>query len=162
MQTAPGVTAEAPLDLVSGLHTEIAAPDCPNGISPLCGDVEFAPGAVRSRRALRRLYAPRAATNVMSVGTFRQPNGNPLNLSLYSDGKLYQEDVAAAPGVITEIASVTPGCRFKMVNAFGRAYMAFSDGKVGTDVPRQYDGTNFDRLTQDGPGAPPTSAVDYN
>src|SRR6185312_11488688 len=75
-----------------------------------------------------------------------------------SDGKLYREDVANSPGQITNIASVTPGCKFKLANAFGRAYLAFSDGIVGTDVPRQYDGTNFDRLTQDGPGAAPTCA----
>jgi hypothetical protein len=104
------------------------------------------------------LYPGRAGTTVVSEGVFRQPNGNPLNLVLYSDGALYQEDVANAPGVITNIASVTPGCRMKLANAFGRAYMAFSDGNIGTDVPRQYDGTNFDRLTQDGPGAAPACA----
>src|SRR4029077_3906988 len=39
--------------------------------------------------------------------------------------------------------------------------LAFSDGKTGNDLPRQYDDTNFDRVSQSGPGAGPT-VVDEN
>ncbi len=44
---------------------------------------------------------------------------------------------------------------------FGREYLAFSDGRTGTDLPRQYDDTNFDRVSQGGPGAGP-AVVDEN
>ena len=38
--------------------------------------------------------------------------------------------------------------------------MAVHDGNFGADVPRQYDGTNFDRVSQCGPGAGVTSVAD--
>src|SRR5439155_5561591 len=44
---------------------------------------------------------------------------------------------------------------------FGREYLAISDGKTGNDLPRQFDDTNFDRVSQGGPGAGPT-VVDEN
>src|SRR6202042_2998865 len=40
-------------------------------------------------------------------------------------------------------------------------YLAISDGKFGNDMPRQYDATHFDRVSQCGPGAGP-SIVDAN
>src|SRR4029077_7683271 len=43
----------------------------------------------------------------------------------------------------------------KSFTLFGREYLALSDGKFGIDIPRQYDGTFFDRVSQVGPGAPP-------
>ncbi|MGB8458536.1 MAG: hypothetical protein WCE50_12500, partial [Candidatus Acidiferrum sp.] len=39
--------------------------------------------------------------------------------------------------------------------------LALSDGKIGNDLPRQYDDTNFDRVSQSGPGAGP-AVVDEN
>jgi hypothetical protein len=42
------------------------------------------------------------------------------------------------------------------ITEFGREYIAISDGLHGADVPLQYDGTNLDRYTQDGPGDSPT------
>lgn len=158
MPTPYGVTAESSLDLFGGLVTEIAPPDCPEGISPACQDVEFTPGSVTSRRALRRLYPARPNTTVTYCKTYLQPNGEPLNLILYSDGVLFKEDPVNAPGVLVQIATVTPGTRCKSVTVRGREFMAFSDGRKGTDVPRQFDGGNFDRLSQDGPGAPPACA----
>src|SRR5437016_3384966 len=44
---------------------------------------------------------------------------------------------------------------------FGREYLAISDGKTGNDLPRQFDDTNFDRVSQSGPGAGPT-VIDEN
>ena len=41
---------------------------------------------------------------------------------------------------------------------FGREYMAFSDGLMGQDLPRQYDDTNFDRVSQIGPAEGPAVA----
>ena len=38
--------------------------------------------------------------------------------------------------------------------------MAFSIGQFGQDIPRQWDGTYFDRVSQVGPGAGPTAVAD--
>ena len=41
---------------------------------------------------------------------------------------------------------------------FGREYMALADGLMGQDLPRQYDDTNFDRVSQIGPAEGPALA----
>src|SRR5262249_5121791 len=41
---------------------------------------------------------------------------------------------------------------------FGREYQAFFNSLGGFDIPRQYDDTNWDRVSQVGPGAAPTAA----
>jgi hypothetical protein len=56
----------------------------------------------------------------------------------------------------TKIGKTKAGNRFKVASLFGRAYIAISDADHGADVPLQYDGQNLDRVSQDGPGAPPT------
>src|SRR6185437_11249739 len=80
-----------------GMDTEISPPDCPNGISPLCSDMEFTPGSVISRRALRRLYSARPSTTVTSLGQFEQPNGDKINLVMYSVPSLYITRLILSP-----------------------------------------------------------------
>lgn len=58
--------------------------------------------------------------------------------------------MTSSPSTLTEIATnILAGSRVKSVTAFNREYMA-----VSGDIPRQYDGTNLDRVSQEGPGAP--------
>src|SRR5262249_24521365 len=65
------------------------------------------------------------------------------------------------PGSLTQIASgIASSAHAKSATLFGREYIAISDGKFGSDIPRQYDGTNFDRVSQVGPGGGPTSVAD--
>lgn len=92
--------------------------------------------------------------------TYVQPDLDPLTLYLGADGQLWMEDVENSPGIVSSIFEVTPGLYAQSVTADGREYIAFSDLLHGQGVPLQYDGTNLDRVTQDGPGAPPT-VVDY-
>lgn len=54
------------------------------------------------------------------------------------------------------ITQTTPGAYAKSITAFGREYIAINDGLHGQEVPLQYDGTNLDRVTSDGPGTSPT------
>src|SRR6185312_66640 len=128
MPTPPGFTAEASLDVFGGMDSEIAPPDCPAGVSPLNQDMAFLPGNCFSREALRRRYTGHAGKTVTYCKTYLQPNGKSLNLILFSDGTLWAEDVAASPGALSQIASVTPGSYASSVTALGREYMAFSDG----------------------------------
>jgi hypothetical protein len=73
-------------------------------------------------------------------------------------GILWVEDIVNSPGTYTQIGTVTMSSYAKMCTAFGRKYIAPSDGLHGKDIPLQWDGTFLDRVTQDGPGAPPTCA----
>ena len=157
-------TVDAPLDMFGGLVTDVAPADLPAGASPDCADVAFVPGAVKTR--------PGLALHVR--GDFGQSHHQlPENVhSAESDadiagarfrrialGRVYAGHADAdqcGPGG----KFIAPNCRAKSATLFGREYIAFHDGKFGIDIPRQYDGTNFDRVSQVGPGAGPLTAFD--
>lgn len=145
------------LETFGGLITEMAPSDLPEGVSPDNQDVVYVPGSVASRPCLNRLYnqLPLGAT-VTYIKTFVQADGTPLTLLVDSTGGVWKEDVLNTPGVLVAIGQVSPGSYCSSVTAFGREYMVFHDGVNGTDIPRQFDGTNFDRVSQDGPGAAPS------
>jgi len=127
----------------------------PAGVSPDCADVVYVPGAVRARPALTGVFPSPFSANLTYGKSYVSNDGTIRNLYLDALGNLTVENISTAPGTKTLIGTVTPGSYAKSVTAFGREFLAFSDGLHGTDVPLQYDGTNLDRVTQDGPGAPP-------
>lgn len=141
-----------------GLNTDLSPGDLPEGASPDNQDVIYLPGEVDSRPCLHSLYPARGTTTTTSIEPYVTADGTPLTLILYSDGALFKEDVLNAPGVLTQIGSVAPGSYMMLSQFQNKAYMSFHDGLHGTDIPRQYDGTNFDRVSQDGPAAGPTIA----
>lgn len=149
---------DIPLDAFLGLVTESDITSLPPGASPDQQDLIFTPGSVDTRPCLHRIFPAGATTTYTYEKTFIQPNGQPLNLYLDSAGIFWQEDVTNNPGVKTQVAAGTPGLYAQSVTAFGREYIAFSDGLHGADIPRQYDGTNYDRVTQEGPAAAPSIA----
>lgn len=149
---------DIPLDSFLGLVTESDITSLPPGSSPENQDIVFTPGGFASRPCLSRIFAPGDTSSYVYEKTFVQSNDLPLNLYLDSAGVFWQEDVTNSPGVKTQIHAGTPGLYAQSVTAFGREFIAFSDGIHGADVPRQYDGTFFDRVTQDGPAAAPTAA----
>lgn len=149
-----------PLNLFGGMVTELSAPSLPEGVSPDCQDVVFLPGSVANRPCLAKLFAAAFPNTVTMVyqKTFVQPNEDPLNLFIDSVNKLWVEDTGSAPGVATLFATLpyNSGTILQAISCtqFGREYIACSDGAHGAAVPLQFDGTNLDRVTQDGPGAP--------
>lgn len=151
-------SVEVPLTVFGSLVTEMAAPDCPEGTSPDNGDVVYAPGNVASRPALQRVFPGGFAAVVTFLKSFRRPNGQVINLYLDTNGVLWWEDFTDNPAQKNILYNLSTSNPFaKSVTAFGREYIAFSDGVAGygTDKPIQYDGTNIDPVTQDGPGTPP-------
>lgn len=153
-------TRDVPLSLFSGTNSEMSPADVPEGVSPDCGDVAFLPGSVFSRPCCKKIFASpfTGNPNLRYMKTFVKPDGVPINLYLDSAGALWKEDVFSTPGTASKIGNVIPGSYGKSITLDGVEYMAFSDGLQGTDVPRQFDGTNFDRISQDGPGSGPTVA----
>lgn len=154
---------QVPLSVFGGLVTQTTPPGLPEGASPACNDVVFAPGKVGSRPGLSKVFAtpfPAGGPNgYVPTITYAKSYVNLLgdidNLYLDSNGSLWVEDFSNSPGTYTQIASTTPGSYAKSITAFGREYIAISDKLHGTDMPLQWDGTNLDRVTQDGPGTPP-------
>jgi hypothetical protein len=144
-----------PLNVFGTWVTLLDPSDVPAGMSPSLGDVEFFPGGVRTRPGLVSQYPVLAGTpQINGVKTYATTNLLQRFLALDSLGNLYKE---STPGVISLAASgVIPNALLASSTQFGREYMAFSDGLMGQDLPRQYDDTNFDRVSQVGPAEGPT------
>ena len=145
---------EVPLDVFGGRVTEESPTDVPEGCSPDEQDNTFIPGAVMSRPCLERVLTNvPAGTTCTYQKSFVTPTGQIKNLYLFSNGKLYWEDPVAAPGFGNLLYTGPVGSYAKSATMFGREFIALNDTLHGSTVPLQWDGTNLDRVTQDGPGA---------
>jgi len=151
---------DAPIEIFGGLVTDMSSADLPHGVSPDCQDVVFGNGGVLTRPGLQALFGPLAGNPTINyLKTYETLNATLRTLVLDSNGVLYKE---TTPGTIASFAGgLTPNSYGNSTTIFGREYLAISDGKVGNDLPRQFDDTNFDRVSQSGPGAAPT-VVDEN
>jgi hypothetical protein len=151
------------VELFGGLVAEENPADIPEGASPLCNDVEFEPGSVFQRRGLSPVYAALAGNpTIQYVRSFKeQDNQGEFTLLLDSLGNLWREDIIGAPGVLSNVtANIVPGSYAFSTTYLGREYIAFHNGNFGIDIPRQYDATNLDRVSQVGPGAAPAVGDD--
>ena len=152
-------TIDAPLDLFGGLVNDMAAADLPQGVSPDCQDVAFLQGAVKTRPGLASQFSAIAGNPTVNyLKTYTQPNLARALLALDSTGTLWAENT---PGVLSQVATgMAANSAASSTSLFGREYLALHDGQFGIDVPRQFDGTNFDRVSQVGPGAGVAAVVD--
>ncbi len=151
---------DAPIEIFGGLVTDMSPADLPHGVSPDCQDVMFSNGGVATRPGLQALLGPLAGNPTVNyVKTYETLNATLRTLALDSNGILYKE---TTPGTLASVATGLAANAFaNSTTLFGREYLGISDGKTGNDLPRQYDDTNFDRVSQSGPGAGPT-VVDEN
>lgn len=157
---APPDVKDVTLSVFGGRLTDVAPSDLPEGLTPDEQDGIYLPGEWGSRPGLARLYAQgvlTAGTSVLYQKTYMQPNDDPLTLILTSDGKLWVEDVGLGTPPAS-VAQISAGLCAQSVTQFGREYIAISDLLHGQGVPLQFDGTNLDRVTQDGPAQAPVAA----
>jgi hypothetical protein len=151
---------DAPIEIFGGLVTDMSPADLPHGVSPDCQDVVFSDSNVMTRPGLQALFGPLAGNPTINyLKTYETLSATLRTMVLDSNGVLYKE---TTPGTLTSIASgLAPNSYGASTTLFGREYLALSDGQTGNDLPRQYDDTNFDRVSQTGPGGAPT-VVDEN
>ena len=151
---------DAPIEIFGGLVTDMAPADLPHGVSPDCQDVVFSSGGVATRPGLQALFGPLAGNPTVNyLKTYATLNATLRTLAFDANGVLYKE---TTPGTLTGIASgLAANAQANSTALFGREYLAISDGRTGNDLPRQYDDTNLDRVSQGGPGAGP-SVVEEN
>jgi hypothetical protein len=151
---------DAPIEIFGGLVTDMSPADLPHGVSPDCQDVVFSNGNVLTRPGLQALFGPLAGNPTINyIKTYETLNATLRTMVLDSNGNLYKE---TTPGTLATVAAnLAQNSYASSTTIFGREYIAISDGKVGDDLPRQYDDTNFDRVSQTGPGGAPT-AIDEN
>ncbi|WP_158821419.1 hypothetical protein [Granulicella sp. S156] len=148
MDNAAGAV-DLSLDLFGSLDTELAPSDLPEGVSPANVDVAYLPGSVFTRPSRKAVF-PAPPSPPIYAKTYVPPTSIPVTIELGEDGMFRTVDDL---GNYAAIGSTAAGNRAKSVTAFGREYFAISDGNLGQDIPRQWDGTYFDRVTQDRPGA---------
>ncbi len=150
--------APAMLEVFGSLVTYTDPSVLPPGVSPSCQDVQFTLEGVRTRDGLVSILGPLAGgVNINGLKTFITPAEVLRTLVLDSNGNLYREYTPGTlqlhtPGLVDNsfLASTT---------LFGREYLALSNQLIGADMPRQYDDSlNLDRVSQVGPGEPPTAA----
>src|ERR1700682_5973359 len=151
---------DAPIEIFGGLVTDMSPADLPHGVSPDCQDVIYGNGGVATRPGLQALFGPLAGNPTINyVKTYETLNATLRTLLLDSNGVLYKE---TTPSTLASVASGLAANSFaNSTTLFGREYLAVSDGRAGNDLPRQFDDTNFDRVSQSEPGAGP-SVVDEN
>src|SRR5271166_2587940 len=151
---------DAPIEIFGGLVTALSPSELPHGVSPDCQDVVFSNSGVETRPGLQALFGPLAGNpSINYIKTYETRNATLRTMALDADGVLYKE---TTPGTLTSIATgLAQNSYGASTTIFGREYLAVSDGRTGNDLPRQYDDSNFDRVSQTGPGGAPT-VVDEN
>lgn len=149
-------TVDCPIEILGGLVTNVAASDLPHGVSSDCQDMQFAIGSAKTRPGVTFLYTLAGNPTVNSLATYETLAEIPRFVSLDSLGVL-RKDVNPGGALTPIFSGILPNSFFKSASLFGRQYFAFGNGQNGTDIPRQYDDTNFDRISQCGPGAAPSA-----
>ena len=154
-----GSFSPLPLNVFGTWITLLDPSDVPPGMSPNLSDVDFFPGGIRTRPGLVSQFPViGGAPQINGLKTYVTTNLVERMLALDSNGNLYKE---TSPGTLSLITpgGVAPNLYLASTTLFGREYMAFADGTTGQDLPRQFDDTKFDRVSQIGPAEGP-SAVD--
>jgi hypothetical protein len=140
---------EIPLGVFGGNNLDMQATDLPMGLSPDNGDCAFLPGSVFTRPSLHRLLTSGEGSQIVYATTYLRPDETVVQLTFDAAGRMFADGV--------QFGATRAGNRFFTCNAFGKTYIATSDGSFGADVPLQLTPEGFlDRVSQDGPGAPPT------
>ena len=147
-----------PLNVFGSWITLLDPSDVPAGMSPSLGDIDFFPGGVRSRPGLVSQFpVVGGAPQINGLKTYITTNLVQRLIVLDSNGNLYKETSPGTLSIITP-GGVAPNLYLDSTTLFGREYMAFGDGIIGQDTPRQFDDTYFDRVSQIGPGEAPAIA----
>ena len=145
----PSGTQEISLTVFSGENLELEPTDLPQGLSPACPNVAFLPGQAFTRPPLQVLSTLGTSAEIIYNASFVKRDGTVSQLVFDSLGGIYADGV--------QIGQTQAGNRFHACNAFGKMYVAISDGLHGADVPLQYTAEGYlDRVSQDGPGAGPS------
>jgi hypothetical protein len=132
--------------------------DVPAGLSPSLLNIDFFPGGIRTRPGLvSELTGVAGGPSINGLKTYVTPGLIERCLVFDSLGSLYKE---TSPGIMSAVSGgiILQNLFLASTTHFGREYMTFGDGVSGQDIPRQYDDTNFDRVSQVGPGEGPTVA----
>ena len=162
-------SVDLPILTFGGKVSQYSPQSLPTGASPFCQDVVFSGtdpsgeaivGGVATRPGMAPFYAAPFAGNptVNWLKTFIDLQDIIHLLSMDSLGNVQDESPCpTVPGVPTIIGTILANSLMQSDSLLGREWMAISDvaDGFGIDIPRQWNGQYFDRISQVGPGAPP-------
>lgn len=152
---------DLPVEIVGGVVCDSAPMNLPAGVSPDCQDVDFAEDGARTRPGLGAPYAQLSGNVIQYLKTFLTSNGTLRAMALTDTGNLYKEITPGAFSLVAALPDLNVPLPYgNSTTQFGKEWIALSDGKFGVGLPRQFDDTNLDRVSQCGPGAAPR-ATDY-
>lgn len=148
------------IDVFGGYCPAVVPVNLPPGSANVANDVIFPEAGVRTRGGLKKYtfdsvtqITPGASIN--GLKTYLTPSGGQRFMIWDSLGEMFVESPEA------ELRNI--GNRpyrnllYESQTLFGREYQAFFNSAGGFDIPRQFDDTHWDRVSQCGPGAAPTA-----
>lgn len=152
-------SVDIPLEAFGGYAPAMPPANLPSGSSPLAQDVVYPEGAVRTRPGLSPLFLSAAGNpSFNGLESFQTAALVKRLIAWDSLGNFYKENPSGALELL--VSNGTYGLFMSGCTALGREYMGFFNANGGFDIPRQYDDTNYDRVSQGGPGSGP-SVSDY-
>jgi hypothetical protein len=152
---------QIPLTKFGGLYTEGDPRSLPLGASPLCHDVDFLIAGVGLRPGLTTLLNLSPGQTALYVKSMELLSR--MQTLVQDDaGNLLVEDLSLPGTLITLYSGILNAARALSETVNQREYITFSNFGVGSDQPRQYDGTNLDRISQVAPGLPPVVSFIQN
>jgi hypothetical protein len=150
---------DVPIEVFGGYTPAIPPQDLPPGASPLCQDVVFPEGSVTTRGGLQAQFAGGpvpANASINGLKTYATPTLANRLIAWDSLGNLYKENPQGTLNLL--FSRPYQNLFYQSTTLFGREYQTFFNKTGGFDISRQYDNTNWDRVSQSGPGAAPTAA----
>lgn len=108
---------------------------------------------------IKVFLTPNPSPNMNYIKTFEEEDVFTYTLVLDSAGTMWREDVVNNPGALAAVyTGILPGSYAKSDTIDQREFIAISNLTMGTDIPYTYDGIDFTRCSQVGPGAAPNVA----
>lgn len=151
---------DVPIDVFGGYCPAIVPNNLPPGAANIAQDVMFPQAGVRTRGGLgagvKFTGGPLPVnTSVNGLKSFLTSAGSKDLLIWDAMGNFWKED----PQGVLNFINNRPYLNlfYESQTLFGREYQAFFNALGGFDIPRQYDDTNWDRVSQVGPGASPVA-----
>jgi len=147
---------DVPIEVFGGCCPAVPPADLPPGAANIAQDVQFPQGGVRTRGGLFH-YAflgedtiP-ADASINGLKSYLTPALEQRLLVWTSLGQLFKEK----PQGTLDLINSRPydDLFYQSQTYFGREYQAFFNALGGFDIPRQFDDTNWDRVSQVGPGS---------
>jgi hypothetical protein len=147
---------DVPIEVFGGYCPAIVPENLPPGAANIAQDVMFPQAGVRTRGGLGDgidflgAEIP-AGASINGLKTYLTPSGGQRLMIWDSLGDLFKENPQGTLDLINSRPYQNLFCESQTL--FGREYQAFFNSLGGADIPRQYDDTNWDRVSQVGPGS---------